>query len=81
MHELADKKKKKSHHTVFLSQINFIMLHDELPPVQHPIHCTLKKKSQRERKFTYQEFQFDETENWTIEMLSEYKRLVDIVYA
>lgn len=33
-------------HTIFYcsGQINFIMLHDELPPVQHPIHYTFQKK-------------------------------------
>lgn len=29
----------------YLGQINFIMLHDELPPVQHPIHYTFQKKN------------------------------------
>jgi len=27
----------------YLGQINFIMLHDELPPVQHPITIHFKK--------------------------------------
>lgn len=33
-------------HTIlyYLGKINFIMLHDELPPVQHPIHYTFQKK-------------------------------------
>jgi hypothetical protein len=39
----------KEKHTIlyYLDQINFIMLHDELPPVQHPIHYTVQKN------FTY----------------------------
>lgn len=37
-------------HILILSQINFIMLHDELPPVQHPIHCTFQKRKKKKRK-------------------------------
>lgn len=33
-------------HTIlyYLGQINFIMFHDELPPVQHLIYYTFQKK-------------------------------------
>lgn len=34
----------KTHYFIFLGQINFIMFHDELPPVQHPIHYTFQKE-------------------------------------
>lgn len=37
--------KGKAHHPVTLpGQINFIMFHDELPPVQHPSHYTFQKE-------------------------------------
>lgn len=51
---LFERLNKQMRHTIlyYLSQINFIMFHDELPPVQHLIYYTFQKNSHTKQNFS-----------------------------
>lgn len=59
-------------HTIlyYLGQINFIMFHDELPPVQHLIYYTFQKKIHILNKISVDKW------NWMIENLYEFHNTI-----